>query len=32
LNQELTPDICQIIYDFVIEIKKKNIQAESQDS
>ena len=22
-NQDLTPDICQIIYDFVIEIKKK---------
>jgi hypothetical protein len=29
-NQDLTPDICQIIYDFVIEIR--NIQAESQDS
>lgn len=30
LNQDLTPDICQIIYDFVIEIR--NVQDESQDS
>ena len=30
LNQDLTPDICQIIYDFVREIR--NVQDESQDS
>ena len=30
LNQELTPDICQIIYDFVTQFQ--NMRDESQDS